>query len=451
MRLVRVLLPVAVAAALLPALPGSAATHYVVSELNRYAPEQVTIAQGDSLELVNVDIAPHNVVSKTSKNGKLLFTSDTVTAGQTATVHGVEKLGIGSYAFYCSVHPQMLGTLIVRAPGSAAYASVPTGGAVPSPTSLTFHQGSLYVASYASGTVQKLPVLPGGALGPGTPYVTGLSNPLGIAFGPDGTLYVSESYSGGRGTLGRVRAFSTSGAASTVVDQLPQGRHNTNGLLVHKGRLYVANGNATDDGDAGGLPEEPLSGTIFSVPANARNLTPARRELVVEARGMRNPYDLAVRPGTDEIWTPTNGPDEQAPYGVDLLHKFDIRAAAPDFGFPGCVYGPNGDFKQSTSSRRCNPRHKRPEALLGLHTSADGLAFGPASGGWNGDLFIARFGSFNGPEGHDVVRVPIAAGRAGTPQSVVAAAAPLDLTFGPAGLYVADFSTGQISLIVPVG
>ena len=453
MRLVRLLLPAAMAAALLPAAGGQAATNYVVSEANRFAPEQVSIARGDSLELVNVDVAPHNVVSKQAKNGKLLFTSDTITAGQTAVVKGVEALAPGSYAFYCSIHPQMLGTLAVRQPGSAAMAAIPTGGVVASPTSLTFFQDSLYVASYASGTVQKLPVLPGGALGPGTPYVTGLSNPLGVAFAPDGTMFVSESYSGGRGTLGRVRAFPPggTGAASTVIDKLPNGRHNTNGMVVHKGRLYVANGNSTDDGVTGGDAEEPLSGTIVSVPVGARNVVPGRRELVVEARGMRNPYDVTVRPGTDEVWTATNGPDAQAPYGVDLLHMFDVKTAAPDFGFPGCVYGPNGDFRQSPAPQKCNPKHRKPEALLGLHTSADGLAFGPATGGWNGDLFVARFGSFNGAEGHDIVRVPIVGGHASTPQSVLAAPAPLDLAFGPAGLYVADFSTGQITLLVPVG
>ena len=78
---------------------------------------------------------------------------------------------------------------------------------------------------------------------------------------------------------------------------------------------------------------------------------------------MRNLYDVAFRPGTDEAWIPTNGPDPFDPYGEDLLHKTDVTGDPLDFGFPGCIYAapPNEPrFKQNPNTVGvfdCDPNH----------------------------------------------------------------------------------------------
>ena len=449
--------------ALPAATPSSAATATALTVAFKFVPEQISIKPGDSLNLVNADVAPHNLVSKQTRKGALLFTSATAATGQQVPVRGVEKLKVGAYPFFCSIHPEMIGTLLVTSGGAgAALAGAPVAS-VPTPTSITSYDGALYAASYYTGTVVKMSVLPGGALTPPTTYATGFSNPLGVAFAPDGTMFVSDSHDGADGELiGRVRAVPPGGgsAGEVVVDGLPNGRHATNGMAVHKGRLIIANGNSTDDGVAGGPPEQPLSGTILSVPLTARGVNAAKpsRVLTVEARGLRNPYDVTVRPGTDEVWTPSNGPDALDPFGEDLLHRFDLRRPAADFGFPACVYsaGAGGGTvgQNSAISRPCDPKHVRPAALLGLHVSANGIAFAPTDGGWDGAAYIAEFGSFSGAQGHAVVRVAVSEeGQAAAPETVWSAPAPLDLTFGPAGtgLYVADFSTGAITLLVPAG
>ncbi|HVE98825.1 MAG TPA: cupredoxin domain-containing protein [Mycobacteriales bacterium] len=448
---------------LLPAaLPSDAATATAVTVALRFVPEQITIAPGDSLNLVNADVAPHNLVSKQSRRGVLLFTSATASTGGQVPVRGVEKLAPGAYPFFCSIHPTMLGTLMVARGGAgSALAGAPVG-TVPTPTSIAHHDGALYAASYGTGTIERLGVLPGGALLPPVTYASGFSSPLGVTFAPDGTMFVADSHSDDGGALlGRVSAVPPGGGpAEVVVDGLPNGRHATNGMAVHRGRLIITNGNSTDDGVSGGPPEQPLSGTILSVPLRARGIDARRpgRALVVEARGLRNPYDVAVRPGTDEVWTPSNGPDALDPYGEDLLHRFDLRRPVVDFGFPACVYAatPEGPkvAQNPAIERPCSPRHERPVALLGLHVSADGIAFAPADGGWDGAAYIAEFGSFNGATGHAVVRVPVdSRGLAGEPETVWPGPAPLDLTFGPpgTGLYVADFATGHITLLVPAG
>ena len=82
--------------------------------------------------------------------------------------------------------------------------------------------------------------------------------------------------------------------------------------------------------------------------------------------------------------------------------------------------------------------------------SADGLAFDVGSK----YLYIALFGNFfgNGVVGHKVVRVPVDAAGAttGPPQDVIVGGAPLDVTATADGIYVADFASGQISLVKPL-
>ena len=483
-------------AALLPTAPAGAADNVITTVAFQFAPPTVALDPGDSLTYANADpLAPHNVQStQTGLDGAPLFRSEVIPAGATAAVNGVEALGPGSYPFFCVLHPNMQGSLEIGTvpspgplpepgplPSPGSLPSLPSteviptpAGAVPTPTSLTIFGTDMYVASWGQNTIVQLPILAGGALGPPTNYVTGLGGPLGIAFAEDGTLFVADSHAAatpGRSTAGRVWAIPPGGGdagtvGEIVVDELPNGRHNTNGLAVKDGRLYIANGNSTDDGVAGGDPEEPLSGTILSVPLGARDLTPADLQaeptpedtgepgLIIEAFGMRNPFDLAFRPGTEELWTPSNGPDALDPFGEDLLHKAVIPSPPPDFGFPACVYraGPDGsEVTQNPAvedTQTCGD-HTPPVATLGLHVSANGIAFGPQEGFWDGDAFIAMYGNNPGETnaGHKVVRVPVdEEGNVGPLEDVFISSAPLDVTFGPEGLYVADFG-GQIILL----
>lgn len=501
---VSIALVVAAVAPVVAATDSARAAPFGVVEAtaNTFIPPEVTIDEGGSLQFLNADVEPHDVTSQEfGSDGAPLFASATISAG-TAPVEGVGDLDPGTYSFYCTVHDWMSGLLTVEAASGTVEVPKPPPSALPSagvstPTSITTVDDTLYVSSFVTGTVSALPILDGGLLGPATDYATGFSSPLGIVFGPDGTLFVSDSHPSsqpGRSTDGRVWAIPSGGGAAAevgevVIDELPNGRHNTNGMAVRDGRLYITNGNSTDDGVSGGDPEEPLSGTLLSVPTDARGLTPstAGDTLVVEAVGMRNIYDVAFRGGTREAWIPMNGPDQLDPYGEDLLLKAvvsDPQAtetvettgrgkgrggsttteetsdwAPDDFGFPGCVYADSPDGPVSAQnpavidSDLCDGTHKPPEQLLGLHTSADGLAFGPDDAGfWDGDLFIALWGSIDAtdPAGHTVIRVPIdEAGNAGEPVDFYPSPAPLDVTFGPpgTGLYVADFSTGQITLL----
>ena len=442
-----------------------------------YSPTPTSIAPGDHLSFTNLDAAPHDVVSRDTKaDGSPLFRSSVVGQGISTPVHGTEDLDPGAYAFYCSVHPSMTGAVTVGAgvpenptePPDPGVEVTPLG-VVPTATSVAVHNGKLYAAGWAQNTIYQLPLTAGIAPTVALPYVTGVSAPLGIAFAPNGTMFVADSHPSatpGRGTAGRVWAIPPGGGNAAdvgqiVVDELPNGRHNTNGMAVRNGRLYITNGNSTDDGVAGGDPEAPLSGTLLSVPLDTRNVVigqPGDEVVRVEATGMRNVYDVTFRPGTDEAWMTFNGLDTQDPWGEDLLLKTSIAdAATDDFGFPGCVYG-RGQATPYTQNFNpavtdvCDGAHKAPEQLLGLHVSADGLAFGPPGGFWDGDLIVALFGNFSGSQvvGHEIVRVPIGpGGTSRPPQKLLPGGLPLDVAFKGDQLYIADFALGIVVVKPP--
>ncbi|MBW3595578.1 MAG: hypothetical protein KY391_08375 [Actinobacteria bacterium] len=97
-----------------------------------FVPPILVIAPGEGITYANADIAPHNFVAydsflskKQAKKTKWcsgfdagkcpLFWSETITAGSSTEVLGLERVKSGkSYGFYCSLHPGMKGTLIVR-------------------------------------------------------------------------------------------------------------------------------------------------------------------------------------------------------------------------------------------------------------------------------------------------------------------------------------------------
>lgn len=357
-------------------------------------------------------------------------------------------------------------------------------------TSLAFSPdgGTLYVTSL-TGRVFRMPVVGGVVAGPPTVFVDGLNQPLGVVATED-AVFISDSVPGLPRALGLVlRATDADGTGAadsiqTVISELPNGRHNTNGMAIGAdGMLYITNGNSTDSGflDEGGAPEvRPYSGSVLRVDPAATNLTPSP-EMVV-ATGWRNIFDIAfvpdghplATPGTMKAAVPMNGPDglqypaALRPAGEDTLSVFDAATAAVEhFGFPWCIYdranGGLDGFTQDASQGACEPLpaeassglsapvvQAKPSALFGLHVSANGLAFNPNTSfpaDYDHDLFVAEFGNFfgNTPVGHKVVRVRFAAdGSVAAVEDFMTGILPLDLTFAPDGaLWVAD-TTGLV-------
>ncbi len=379
-------------------------------------------------------------------------------------------------------------------PGFVVTPYTATGGA---PSSLAFgpdtREGNkgqrLYVTDVVGGTVLAIDDT-GGAGSPPEVFAEGFDGPLGVVVAKNGTVYVSDAESSREGPFGfrpygrvwRVRDTDGDGVAdkkTVVLKDLPNGRHNTNGLVFGPGRkLYVTNGNATDDGIEGGESEVvPWSGSVVRVDPKAKNVSladlPRRKALV--ATGWRNVYDLAFSPvDKTKLFVPMNGTDDARKGSTaenpvdpnledsdDLLYATDVDdKRIDDFGFPSCLYNkaergnlkpydnPNPDVIKEFG--RCPKSTPRPVSSFGLHTSSDGLAF-QTSKSWGpdhqNDLYVAEWGNlFGPPAGHDIVRVELnPAGTKVVSQSVfIEMDVPLDVTFDKSGaMFVADFS-GQI-------
>lgn len=363
--------------------------------------------------------------------------------------------------------------------------SVPVGWAlaqevpVASGTSLSFApDGSWLYVALQPGRVLSFPVVYG-AVVPQPSVFLEIRQPLGVLATP-GAVFVAGIDALGQGIVERTRDTNGDGVADvreTVISKLPNGRHNTNGLAIGPdGLLYIANGNSTDSGfgsEGGGPEKRPYSGSVLRVDPAATGLVPDPSMVV--ATGFRNIFDIAFFPGTSIAAVPTNGPDgvrygtKQRPAGEDVLAVFETADDAIEhFLFPWCLHdrtkgGVAGFPQDATVWSDC--ASLPPEALtgledrsvtvaqsatlIGMHVSADGLAFDPASG----DLFIAEWGNLYGQTtvGHKVVRVAFDPERTVTSVTDFSTGGtPLDLTFAPDGsLWVADFGLG-LYRFVPV-
>lgn len=88
--------------------PGAVAATYLT-------PIVTVQADAPELSFVNADIAPHDVDHDVPNGKKRLFESPVIGTGQTTEVTFKGSLRAGeSYDFYCSIHPNMFGTLLAQ-------------------------------------------------------------------------------------------------------------------------------------------------------------------------------------------------------------------------------------------------------------------------------------------------------------------------------------------------
>ena len=299
-------------------------------------------------------------------------------------------------------------------------------------------------------------------------YATGLKRPTAMAFGPDGRLYVAQetgqivvvgagsarprvlsrgfhtplglAWSGPRlfvSSRGRLDSLNlvdkTLRARRTLLKGLPYGRHQQDNVVVGRdGRLYLGSGSTCDVC----REKDSRSATILSVRPNGR-------ELRVVARGLRNPYGLAVRPGTGRLYVTVNGRDDLG--GAEPAEMFVEVVQGRRFGWPDCW--PSWGRKR-LAGKGC-AGVTPPTAYLEPRSGAGGIAFERDGS----TAYVALWGQYFGRKhGRTVVRLTFDADGRVVRQQVFARGFdhPLAVLVARDGaLLVSDWGSGRIYRIAP--
>ena len=349
--------------------------------------------------------------------------------------------------------------LLAAAPPAAARVRVPAGvelqryaKGIPNPSNLAFDgRGRLWATSagvQAADADGVWLVTRRGARP--RQVVSGLFSALGLTWHRR-ELYVSHivphATFAPRHT-GRVVAYSgfdgrRFARSRVVVDGLPVGRHRVDSIAAGPGgRLYLGIGSESDNERSSAA----MAGTVVS-------FRPGGGGLRIEARGLRNPYGLAVGVGgdgvRDRLLVSEHGRDDLGLHSPpEELNVVDPRGRARWYGFPEC-WGQGGAPCRGAVA---------PLARLAPHSAPGAVVVARRFGRWGPSAFVTRFGSTfrENPTGGDVVRVSLARlGRRRTAPVQRFATGfghqePLGAALGPGGaLYVGLWQSGRIVRLVP--
>jgi glucose/arabinose dehydrogenase len=286
--------------------------------------------------------------------------------------------------------------------------------------------GDIFVAETRAGRIRVLRAPDGNPKASTSEiYASGLGQPFGIAFFPNGDnpqwVYVAS-------TDGVVRFPYKAGdlkaaeKSEIVVAQLPHGYgHSTRDIAFTNDnkRMLVSVGSASNDGEGmasppGGLQswsgEHPLGAGWGSETDRADVLMfdPDGKRLGIFATGIRNCVGLAVHPATADVYCSTN---ERDGMGDNLVPDYVTRVREGAFyGWPWFFIGSNEDPRHAGRRPDLKGKVTVPDVLIQPHSASLGLTFYngnafPAE--YVGDGFAAEHGSWNRSNrtGYKVVRI----------------------------------------------
>ncbi len=260
----------------------------------------------------------------------------------------------------------------------------------------------------------------------------------GIAFSPDGDLYVSSK--GQVVTLTDTDNDFRADSTVEIVTGLPNGAHQNNGIAFGPdGKLYITNGSTCNEC----TEDDAQSATILQA-------NPDGTELRVFASGLRNPYDLVFDP-EGRLWATDNGSDPPC----NTIDELNLVEDGGDYGWP---YDPTCDSSLSGTP---------PVGDLGFNTASTGIDYYGAAqfpAAYNGSLFVALWGTLWGnhpeprspPRGHTLVNVRVdesATALSGTVEEFAAGFQnPIDVLVDRDGtLLVLDYGAGTLYRIIWAG
>jgi glucose/arabinose dehydrogenase len=256
-----------------------------------------------------------------------------------------------------------------------------------------------------------------------TTISSGFSTPLGLAWHAH-TLYVSST--GEVSTLTPSKGY-RSFTARVIVSGLPTGRHQNDEIAFQGSWMYLGVGSTCN----ACVESDRRSATIMRFHLDGSHAQ-------IYARGLRNPFGLAFRPATGQLYATDNGRDD---YGNSVPDELNLIVPGGNYGWPDCWGNGGGSHCQGTIP---------PVALFEPHSSADGLVFYAGRTfptRYRGDAFVAEWGdSVNGlGTGHILKEVHFAGKRITVSTFATGLSNPLALAVAPdSSLLVADYGSGII-------
>ena len=302
--------------------------------------------------------------------------------------------------------------------------------------------GEIYISLFDGGIVKI-------ASGPWqdpiiTPFAPDLPQITGMVF-RENTLYAD-----GSGSLFKILDTDSDGTADSfekLIEGLPSrvyDHHSNNGIAFGPdGRLFIALGATTDHG-----PEtDPLAGSILVFDLLDSNLQPF-------ARGVRNPYDLTFCPSQNgHLFATDNGPDRLdetlrfiPPDELNLIEEGKSYGYPDDFGFPP-------PWSNTDPPIALMETAGVPAGILCYESIGSESSF-PIE--YQQNLFVALAGGSNPGTGHKIVRVQISQEGEQTigivSDFLTGLGRPVDiLQYVDGSLLVLDYDLGQIYQITYSG
>jgi glucose/arabinose dehydrogenase len=258
--------------------------------------------------------------------------------------------------------------------------------------------GTLYMARTALGEIWAMRDLDGDQFLDEPHQVTaGLTLPTSLTV-YDGALYVAS-------VGGLLRLDATGGGRFDARTVLDAGLAGETGFwpgsvqVGPDGRLYVSLGANCDTCDTDVQP-----GMLVSYALDGSD----RR---VEATGLRDPWDFAWQPGTNDLWIVDSG---RVVPGLTTMggppDELNHVIAGADYGFPYCEGGGTPAADQRPPSSEYCAGTQPPTFTFTPQSSPGGIAFYPYDGFpfWTNDLIVVLRGSWDRPEpaGYALVVVP---------------------------------------------
>ena len=81
-----------------------------------YDPKELSVKKGNIIKVENADTLPHTVTNgdgPNDPNSAKMFDTSLIMGGEAAILQ-TEEIDAGDYAYYCTVHPYMTGTLKIE-------------------------------------------------------------------------------------------------------------------------------------------------------------------------------------------------------------------------------------------------------------------------------------------------------------------------------------------------